>query len=115
MVGARFFRRQQHEDQIDRLAVHRFIVDGPFQAGEDAADGAGLAHAAMGNGDAGADAGGAQPLALHQGLEDAPFGQPVQLVRLGGEFLEQLFLALDLQRGKNRVGSKQVGNVHHAS
>ena len=115
MVGPRLFRRQQHEDQVHRLAVHRFIIDGRFQLGENAGDAGGLGHAAMRDGNTGADTGGAQALALEQGLEDAPFRQAGNLVRPGSKFLQQLLLALDLERGKNRVGGKQVGNVHQAS
>ena len=53
--------------------------------------------------------------ALDQGFEDSALRQAGNEMGPGGEFLQQLLLVLGLQRGKNRVGGKQVGNVHHAS
>ena len=69
MVGSGAFGCQQQEDQIDRLFVDGFEIDRPFQPGEDAEQAFDSNRLAVGNGDAIADAGGAQPLAFQLNIE----------------------------------------------
>ena len=57
MIGARGRRRQQGEQQIDRLAIDRFIDDRGLEADKDAANLVQAFNPGMGNGDAITDAG----------------------------------------------------------
>jgi hypothetical protein len=66
----------------------------------------------VGNGDAVADRGGAELLALQEHLEHGTFVLPRQLGGLGREFLKRLLLAVDLQCRENRLGRDQIGNRH---
>src|SRR3546814_19501943 len=60
------FRCQQHEDQVDRVFVDGIEVDRRLQAGEQPIETVQLRQLAVRDADAGADAGGAPPLALPQ-------------------------------------------------
>src|SRR6185437_6667807 len=55
MIGAGAFRRQQKENQIDRLAVERFEVDRPIEPREQPEQTRQMRHLAMRYGDAVAD------------------------------------------------------------
>ena len=60
-------------------------------------------HAAVRDGDAAADSGRAQPLALEQAVEQAPFVELVEGGRLGCQLGQQLLLAGRLNAGQNGV------------
>ena len=70
MIGAGAFRREQQEHDIDRLAVDRVEIDRLGKPREDADDALQPGELAVGNGDALAEPGRAQPLALQQHVED---------------------------------------------
>ena len=70
MIGAGAFRREQQEDQIDRLAVERLEIDRPLQPRKQPEQLVELRQLAVRNGDAVADAGRAELLALQQDFED---------------------------------------------
>src|SRR5262245_1602393 len=108
MIGARRFWREQQEDEIDRLAVERLELDRAVQPREQAEQMLELGQLAMRYGDAIADAGRAQLLALHQGLEDRALALPRELGRLGGKLLERLLLAVDLERRNHRVRRDEI-------
>src|SRR3954468_9884322 len=112
VIGAGAFGGEQQEDEIDRLAVHRFEIDWTIETREQAEDLFQLGQLAVGNGDAVADRGGAELFALQEHLENGTLVLPGQLGGLGREFLKRLLLAVDLQCRENRLGRDQIGNRH---
>jgi hypothetical protein len=68
------FRCEQQEDQIDRLVVQRFEIDGRFKTRKNADDRRKMAKLAMRNGNAIADTGRAQSFALKDDVENFTFG-----------------------------------------
>ncbi len=101
MVGAGILGRQQDENEVDGLAVHRVEINRLGEPGEQPVDAGDGRQLAMRDGDALADAGGTQLFALQQGLED----HPVVDRHLGGErlgqLLQQLLLVRRLEAGQN--------------
>ena len=112
MVGAGAFRRQQHEDQIHRLAVERLEIDRPIEPCEQPEQLVEPDELAVRNGDPVADSGRAQLLALQQGLENAALALPGQLRGLRGKLLDRLLLAVDLQRRKDCVRRDEIVERH---
>ena len=112
VIGTSRFGREQQENEIDRLAVQRFKVDGPFQAGKQAKQLVELRELAMGDGNAVADAGRAELLPLQQRLENHPLALAGQFRGAGGQFLDHLLLAGDLQCRNDRVRRHKVGERH---
>ena len=84
----------------------------PLEPGEDAEDAVAFGELAVRDGDAVADSGRAQPLALQQRVEDFARRQARDLRGALAHFLQRLLLAVDAQRGKDRVGRKKVGQCH---
>src|SRR5690606_10734507 len=111
-AGARRFGRGQQEDEVDRLAVEGLEVDRPFEPCEEAEQPVDPGRLAMGNGNAVADAGGAEALALEQRFEDVPFVEAGQLGRMCGQLLKGLFLAIDFERRQDGLRRKQIGQSH---
>ena len=74
MIGAGALGRKQKNDDIDFLAVDRVEVDRLGEAREDADDALQPLQLAMRNGDAMAEPGRAEPLALQQDVEDVALG-----------------------------------------
>ena len=70
MVGPRLLRRQQDEDQVDRLLVDRVEVDGPFEPREEALDPVDARELAVRDRDPVSDARGPEPLPLQEDVED---------------------------------------------
>jgi hypothetical protein len=66
------------------------------------------------DGDAIADGGGSQLLALQQHFEDRTLVLPGQNSRTRRQFLQRLLFADDLQCGEYRLGCDQIGNRHGA-
>src|SRR5207244_2739356 len=64
------------------------------------------------NGDAAADAGRAQPLALQQRVVDVPPVEPGQTGRPLRQLLERLLLVLGLQRGNDRLRRYEITELH---
>src|SRR5450755_3179804 len=114
VIGARAFRRQQQEHQVDRLAVHRLEIDRALEAGKKPEQLFQLGKLAVRDGDAIADGGGSQFFALQQHLENRAFVLPGQDGGPRRQFLQRLLLAVDLQRRENRLGCDQIGNRHGA-
>ena len=76
MIGAGALRREQHEDEVDRLVVERIEIDRAREPRKDADQPVERAQLAVRDGDALADAGRAQALALQQRVEDLALGKP---------------------------------------
>ena len=72
MIGALRRRRQQQKDQIDRILVHGFEIDGMFETREQRVEVTKSGELGVGNGDAVTDTGGAQPFSFEQCVEDFP-------------------------------------------
>ena len=68
----------------------------------------------MGDGDAVADARGAEALALEQHVEDGPLLRPSDLGGALGELLQRLFLARRAQARDDTGGADQIGDIHGA-
>src|SRR5262245_29057188 len=112
MISAGAFWREQQEYQIDGLAIERFEIDRPLQAGKNAEQLAELRQLAMRNGNTVADAGRAELLTLHENLEDRALALAGQFRGLDGELLQGLFLAVDLQRGNDRIRRDEIVERH---
>src|SRR5262249_11097013 len=112
MIGAGSFRREQHEQQIDRLTVQRLEVDRPVEPCEQAEQLVEPRELAVRNGDTVPDCGRAKLLALEQRLEDAALGLSGQLRGLRSKLLDRLLLAIDLQRRKDRVRRDEIVERH---
>src|SRR3984957_11674974 len=113
-IGARAFRRQQQEHEVHRLAVHRLEIDRAFEPGKQAEQFFQLGKLAVRDGDAIADGGGSELLPLQQNLENRAFVLSGQHGGARRQFLQRLFLAVDLQRREDRLGCDQIGNRHGA-
>ena len=57
-------------------------------------------------------AGGAETFAFDQRFEDAPLGQMGERGGAFGQFLQQLLLALHLERRNYGFGCEQIGDFH---
>ena len=108
MVGPGVFRGDQHENEIDRQAVQSLEIDRALEPCENAENPVALGELAMGNGDAVADPGRAQPLALQDRIENLARRQARHDRRPFAHFLQGLFLAVDPQRRDHRVRPKNV-------
>lgn len=115
MVGASGGGRQQHEDQIDRPPIDRFEFDRLFEPRKYADQVLEAGQPAMGNCDAAAAAGRAQPLALEQHVENRPLVQPGQFGTTFGKLLQELLLAGDAQPREHAAQIKNVSNLHMVS
>src|SRR5580704_6527846 len=98
MIGAGTFRRQQQEDKIDRLAVERLEIDRPIEPREQTKQPFEIRHLAVRNGNAIANRSRAKLLALAQDFEDGAFVLPAEHGGARRELLQQLLLAVDLER-----------------
>src|ERR1700730_12964877 len=103
MVGTDAFRRQQQEDQINRLTVERLEIDRAREPREQAEQLVELGELAVRNGDPVADAGRAELLPLQQNLENGALVLPAQFGRLGSELLQRRRLAIDLECGNGGI------------
>src|SRR4029079_9485678 len=112
MIGAGAFRREQQEDETDRLPVERFEIDRPFQPCKQAEQLVELRKLAVRYRDAVADSGGAELFALHQRFENRLFAMAGNLRGLGGKLLQRLLLAVDPQRRNDRIERDNVGKRH---
>ena len=70
VVRSRRFRGDQHENEIDGETVRGFEIDRALEPGEDAENLLAFGELAVRNGDAVADPGRAEPLALQDRVED---------------------------------------------
>jgi len=66
----------------------------------------------MRNGDSVTDAGGAEPLALQDHVEDFPLGNACQFRSSGRQFLQQLFLGIYPKGGNDRILLQQICQRH---
>jgi hypothetical protein len=112
MVGPGMLRRQQEEDQVDRLVVERFEIDRFVQPRKYADDVGQRRQPPVGYGNAAADARGPQVLALQQRVEDFPRVDPGQRGSLLGELLQHLLLGLRLQGRIHRLRRNEISKVH---
>src|SRR5262249_37326435 len=84
MIGTGSFRREQQKHEIDRLAVERLELYGPFEAGKKSEQFVQLGQLAVGNGDAVAYAGRTKLLALLQRFQDRLLTLAAEFGSLGG-------------------------------
>jgi hypothetical protein len=64
------------------------------------------------NGNAIADRGRTELLALQQDFQNRALILTRELGRAGGEFLDRLLLIIDLERRNNRIGRDEIGERH---
>ena len=112
MIGARAFGSEQQENQIDRLAVERFEIHRPLQPREQAEHIGELGELAVRNGDAVADAGGAELFTLQQNFQNRTLALTRELGRTRGEFLDRLLFAVDHERRNNCRRRDEIGERH---
>ena len=112
MIGPRRLRRQQKEDKIDRLLVHRVEIDRRIDAHEQTVKARQARQSAMGNGNPIAHPRGAQALALQQNVENLPLAAAGKLRRALGQFLEQLLLAAHPQPRDDGCRRDQINDIH---
>src|SRR6266852_8967158 len=112
MIGAGGFRRQQQEHEIDGLAVERLEIDGSLEPCKQTEQLVELWQLAVRNGDAVTDAGRAELLALLQNLQDGALALTAELGGLGGQLLQDLLLAVDLERRNDGVRRDEIGEKH---
>jgi len=111
MIGAGRFGREQKKNQIDRLTIERFKIDRPFEPREQSKQTSELRQLAVRNGDAVADAGRAELLALQKDFQNRTFALTRELGRARGEFLDRFFLPLTLSAGMIAVGATRSESV----
>src|ERR1700675_2597610 len=109
MIGSSSLRRKQQAHEIDRRRIERLEIDRSLEPCKQSEQLVELGQLAVRNGDAVADSGRAQLLALLQDLQDRALALPAELGRLGGELLQDLFLAVDLQRWNDCTGRDEIG------
>ena len=115
MVGAARLRRQQQEDEVDRIVVDGIEVDGMVETREQGVEAAEPSQPGVGNGDAVADPRGAQPLALEQRVEDLALVVAAKARGVARELLEDLLLAGRLQIGEDAFRRQPSAQCHAAS
>src|SRR5215468_4601300 len=108
MVGAGGFRREQQKHEIDRLTVERLELHGPFETRKQSEQLIELRQLAVRNGDAVTDAGRTELLALLQNLQDRPLALAAELGGLGGQLLQNLLLAVYLERRKESIRRDEI-------
>ena len=96
VIGAGALGREQEEDEVDRLVVERLEIDRLREPREQAEDAVEARELAVRDGDAAADAGRAELLALQKRIEDLALRQAGELGRLLRDRLDRLLLALAL-------------------
>src|SRR5690606_17408117 len=112
MIGAGTFRREQQKDQVDRLAIERFEIDRLLKPRKETDETIELGELAVRDGNATADAGRAEPLAMPQGFENFPLAAAALGSRTRRQFLQRLLLVLHLERGQNRVRGQKIVERH---
>ncbi len=112
MVGAGGFRREQQKHEIDRLTVERLELHGSLESRKQSEQLTELRQLAVRNGDAVTDAGRTQLLALLQNLQDRSLALTAELGGLGGQLLQDLLLAVDLERRNDGVRRDEIGEKH---
>ena len=89
-------------------AVRGLEIDRPLEPGEDAENALALGELAVRNGDAVADAGRAEPLALQDRIEDLARRQARDQRRALAHLLQRLLLAVHSQSGQDGVRRKKL-------
>ena len=112
MVGAGGFRREQQKHEIDRLTVERLELHGSLESRKQSEQLTELRQLAVRNGDAVTDAGRTQLLALLQNLQDRSLALTAEFGGLGGQLLQDLLLAVDLERRNDGVRRDEIGEKH---
>src|SRR5215471_13677872 len=112
MVGAGGFRREQQKNEIYRLTVERLELHGPFESRKQSEQLVELRQLAVRNGDAVTDAGRTELLALLKNLENRALALAAELGGLGGQLLQNLLLADDLQRRNDGIRRNEIGEQH---
>src|SRR5262249_26296826 len=112
MVGAGGFRREQQKNEIYRLTVERLELHGPFESRKQSEQLVELRQLAVRNGEAGTDASRTELLALLKNLENRALALAAELGGLGGQLLQNLLLAVDLQRRNDGIGRDEIGEQH---
>src|SRR5215470_4843149 len=112
MVGAGGFRREQQKHEIDRLTVERLELHGSLESRKQSEQLTELRQLAVRNGDAVTDAGRTELLALLQNLQDRSLALAAELGGLGSQLLQNLLLAVDLQRRNDGIRRDEIDEQH---
>ena len=112
VISARCFRREQQEDEVNRLVVERFEIDRARQPCEEPKESAEFRKLAMWNGHATTDAGRAELFALKQDFQNFFFALSRQLSCARGQFLDRLLLAVNLQPCNDGVRRDEISKRH---
>src|SRR5262249_207229 len=104
--------REQQKHKIDGLTVERLELHGPFESRKQSEQLIELRQLAVRNGDAVTDAGRTELLALLQNLQDRSLALAAELGGLGGQLLQNLLLAVDLERRNDGVRRDEIGEKH---
>src|SRR5687768_17120414 len=112
MIGPCSLRGQKQKQNIDGLTVESIEIDRLFQAGDEAEDPIQPGKLAMRDGDAVADPGRAEALALQQRLENLVRAAPDEPPGQRAEFVQRLLLAVDLQGWRNGIGAEEGSQGH---
>src|SRR4029079_5810500 len=112
MISARRFRREQQKDEIDRLVVERFEIDGALQSSEQTKESAQFRKLTVRDRHATTDAGRAELFALKQDFQNFLFALPSQLGRARSQFLYRLLLAANLQPCDDGVRRDKISKRH---
>ena len=112
MLGAGVGRRQQQEDEVDRRAVDRLVIDRRRKPRDQRIDPIELVQLAVRDGDAAAKAGRAQPLALGDRIGDL---RRIERQARGGDLrqlVQQLALVARGQVDADRFEIEKLGKLH---
>ena len=114
MLGAGIGRRQQQEDEIDRPAVDRLVVDRLGEPREQAVDPVQPLDLAVRDRDALAESGRAQLLALGEAGEDRGRVDAEPLRRRDWRAAAAATLVAARKRGLDRVEIEEIGKLHRS-
>src|SRR5690606_29231598 len=112
VISARMFGREQQEDQVHRLVVQRFELDGFIQASEQAHDLLQAFEFYVWDSDSSAEAGRAKAFPLQEGVEEIPCLKRCELGSALAQLLKRLLLALRLQGRNDAIRRQQVPKIH---
>ena len=112
MIRARAFWREKQKYKVNGLIVQSLEIDRLIETCENADDGVDACELAVRYGDAIADAGRAEALALQDNIENFPLRKSCDFRRLCSQFLEELFLGIYPKGGNDRILLQQICQSH---
>jgi hypothetical protein len=112
VIGASAFRRKQEKDEIDRLTVERLEIDRPVKPRKQSEQPCQICHFSVRDGDAVADRRRTEFFPLHQNVKDRALVLAGQNSRTRGKLVQNLLLAVDLERRENRIRRNEIDKRH---